>query len=148
MTTSWHSKITNWSTLNDREAIKAIREAVFIEEQHVPVELEWDGLDEKCLHLLACNPHGNGVATARMLLDHSTAHIGRMSVLKPYRHQGAGTSMLTSLLEQARLAGVKEVILNAQTTALGFYQRYGFVTVGDEFDDAGIPHYKMVLKIT
>ena len=147
MTTNWQIKITNWSTLNDQEAIKAIRQTVFIEEQHVPIALEWDGLDKECLHVLVSDTHAHNVATARMQLAHPAAHIGRMSVLKPYRHQGIGSLMLKALLEQASLSGVEEVKLNAQTTAVDFYQRYGFASVGEEFQDAGIPHYKMVLKI-
>ena len=147
MTTSWHVKIADWSKLNEQEAIKAIRQQVFIIEQHVPVELEWDEFDTECLHLLVSSNKINDVATARMHTTQSTAHIGRMAVLKPYRQQGIGSLMLETLLEQAGLLGVKEIKLNAQTTAIGFYQRYGFITVGDEFPDAGIPHYKMVLDI-
>ena len=147
MTTSWHVKIADWSKLNEQEAIKTVRQQVFIIEQHVPIELEWDGLDADCLHLLVSSDEINNVATARMHTTQSTAHIGRMAVLKPYRQQGIGSLMLETLLEQARLLAVKEIKLNAQTSAIGFYQRYGFMAVGDEFPDAGIPHYKMVLDI-
>lgn len=148
MTTSWHVKIADWSKLDEQEAIKAVRQQVFIIEQHVPVELEWDGLDTECLHLLVSCDKINAVATARMHTMQSTAHIGRMAVLKPYRQQGIGSLMLETLLEQAGLPGVEGIELNAQTSAIGFYQRYGFIAVGDEFPDAGIPHYKMVLDIS
>jgi len=147
MTTSWHIKIANWSKLSDRKAIKAIRETVFIDEQNVPIELEWDDLDDECLHLLVTDRQTNGIATARMQEKNTTAHIGRMSVLKPYRRQGIGSLMLEKLLEQARQSGVKEIELNAQTAAIHFYQRYGFVSIGEEFQDAGIPHYKMILHM-
>jgi len=148
MTTSWHVKIADWSKLDEQEAIKAVRQQVFIIEQQVPVELEWDGLDTECLHLLVSCDKTNDVATARMHKTQRTAHIGRMAVLKPYRQQGIGSLMLKTLLEQAGLLAVKEIKLNAQTLAIGFYQRHGFDAVGDEFLDAGIPHYKMVLDIS
>ena len=147
MTTSWHAEIADWSKLDQQAAIKAVRQQVFIVEQSVPVELEWDELDVDCLHLLVANAETKGLATARMHVEETTAHIGRMAVLKEHRQQGIGSLMLETLLEQAGLLGVKEIKLNAQTAAIGFYQRYGFITIGDEFPDAGIPHYKMVLHI-
>lgn len=147
MTTSWHVKIADWSKLEQQEEIKAVRQQVFIVEQHVPIELEWDELDQECLHLLVSNNINQFVATARMHVEKTIAHIGRMAVLKPHRQQGIGSLMLETLLEQAVHSDVKEIKLNAQTTAIRFYKRYGFITVGDEFPDAGIPHYKMVLTI-
>lgn len=147
MTTNWQTRIADWSKLDDNKAIKAVRQQVFITEQHVPIELEWDSLDTVCLHLLVSGPPANNVATARMHTANNVTHIGRMAVLKPYRLQGIAAMMLTTLLEQARLNNVKEIELNAQTTAIGFYQRYGFVITGDEFADAGIPHYKMLCQL-
>ncbi len=147
MPTKWHIRLTKWSKLNDQEAIKSIREQVFINEQNVPVELEWDNLDEQCLHCLVSDADGISVATARLLQDKKHAHIGRMAVLKPYRQQGIGSMMLTTLLEQAKKIGVIKIDINAQTSAMSFYQRAGFIAVGDKFDDAGIPHYKMTLQL-
>ena len=147
MTTSWYVKIADWSKLEEQEAIKAVRQQVFIIEQNVPVELEWDELDKVCLHLLVSGTGINNIATARMHIEQDLAHIGRMSVLKPYRRQGIGSLMLKMLLEQASINGVKKVMLNAQTVAVGFYQQHGFVLVGDEFQDAGIPHYQMQKQI-
>jgi len=143
MTTSWHAKIADWSKLNEQAAIKAVRQQVFIVEQHVPVELEWDELDGSCLHLLVSNANESNIATARMYIENTLAYIGRMAVLKPYRRQGIGSLMLHTLLEQAQLNAVKEVMLNAQTVAIDFYEQHGFQATGDEFLDAGIPHYKM-----
>jgi len=148
MTTSWHAKIAEWSKLNEREAIKAIRQQVFIVEQHVPVELEWDELDSACLHLLISSANERNIATARMHIESTSAYIGRMAVLKPYRQQGIGSLMLQTLLEQAQLNAVKTVTLNAQTVAIGFYEQHGFTVTGDEFPDAGIPHYKMTKHLT
>jgi predicted GNAT family N-acyltransferase len=130
-------KRANWE--RDREAIAAIRRRVFIEEQQVPEELEWDGRDEDAIHLLAW-VDGTAVATARMLAD---GHIGRMSVLKGYRGRGIGRQLLTEMLHIAKQLGLEEVQLEAQTRALGFYERLGFVAEGETFMDAGIPHRHM-----
>ena len=147
MTTSWHAKIADWSKLKEREAIKAIRHEVYIVEQSVPVDLEWDDYDSTCLHILVSGKAAENIATARMYIEKGAAHIGRMAVLKPYRQQGIGSLMLVTLLEQAAINNVKEIKLNAQTAAVGFYQRYGFEMFGNEFQDAGIPHYKMQLHV-
>ncbi len=122
--------------------LRNIREAVFIHEQHVPVELEWDEFDEISLHALAINLLGEPVGTARLLPD---GHIGRMAVLKEWRRKGFGGAMLMRLLKESKRQGMKEVILNAQTTAIQFYTRFGFIVASKEFMDAGIPHVKMTL---
>ena len=147
MTTNWHARIANWSKLDEQAAIKSIREQVYIIEQNVPVELEWDELDKDCLHLLVSGDNTSNIATARMYTEGAMAKIGRMAVLKPYRQQGIGSLMLKTLLEQAKENGVKNISLNAQTVATGFYQRHGFSTIGNEFQDAGIPHFKMIMNI-
>ncbi len=147
MPTDWQVSLTNWSKLNDQTSIKAIREKVFIIEQSVPIELEWDELDEQCIHCLTKDKKGTAVATARIHVNESVGHIGRMAVLKPYRRQGIGTLMLNKLLEHAQNNAVKEIHINAQTVAMPFYIRIGFMAVGEQFDDAGIPHYQMRLKI-
>lgn len=147
MPTNWQVSLTNWSKLNDQALMKTIREKVFIIEQSVPIELEWDGLDEQCIHCLTKTAGGTAIATARMHISGSIGHIGRMAVLKPYRQQGIGTLMLNKLLEHAQKNAVKAIHINAQTTAIAFYERIGFIAVGEQFDDAGIPHYQMTLKI-
>jgi len=124
----------------DRKALIRIRTEVFINEQQVPPDLEWDGYDRDCWHVIACTAQGEAIGTARMLYD---GHIGRMAVLPPYRHQGVGSALLTALLDMARDSHLEEVILNAQTSALGFYQHHGFSICSDEFLDAGIPHRRM-----
>jgi predicted GNAT family N-acyltransferase len=132
----------NW--LTDGPALRAIRETVFIHEQHVPVELEWDELDADCLHILALDSAGNPIGTARLLPD---GHIGRMAVLREWRGQGVGSALLQRLLEEAKKWPLRQVIVNAQTYAAGFYTRLGFRTAGEEFIDAGIPHVRMVLQL-
>ncbi|MBD3671080.1 MAG: GNAT family N-acetyltransferase [Gammaproteobacteria bacterium] len=132
---------TNWT--QDREAIAGIRRLVFIEEQGVPEELEWDGLDADAIHLLA-RDSGRPVACARMLKD---GHIGRMSVLKEYRRQGIGTRMIQRLVDLGREQSLAQVYLDAQVHATAFYERLGFQVMGNEFMDAGIPHRHMHQKL-
>jgi predicted GNAT family N-acyltransferase len=120
--------------------IKTIRETVFIKEQHVPVELEWDGLDDTATHVVARANDTQVIGTARMLAN---GHIGRMAVLPAWRHQGVGSAMLKELLLLAQRRHLVKVYLHAQTTAVGFYEQHGFKAVGEEFMDAGIPHRYM-----
>ena len=125
-------------------ALQAIRKTVFIIEQNVPEELEWDGLDAQCLHLLATDSQGQPIGCARFLDD---GHIGRMAVASEWRGRGVGAALLRALLDIARRQSHAEVFLNAQTYAVGFYEKYGFERLGDEFLDAGIPHFKMRCRL-
>jgi predicted GNAT family N-acyltransferase len=125
-------------------AIRAIRETVFIREQAVPAELEWDGLDPICAHMLAWNDRDEAIGTARM---QSNGVIGRMAVLKDRRGCGVGRALLQTLLDLAAQQGLSRVTLSAQTHALGFYERAGFHLLGEPFMDAGIPHRKMVKEL-
>jgi predicted GNAT family N-acyltransferase len=127
-----------------RAVLAAIREEVFVREQKVPEELEWDGLDDDCVHVLAQTLEGRPIGTARLLPD---GHIGRMAVVKEWRRRGVGSALLNELLERAKSRGLPEVRLNAQVSARGFYLKHGFVAVGGEFLDAGIPHVEMVLRV-
>jgi len=122
-------------------ALRTIREQVFIREQAVPEALEWDGMDENAIHILVRHSSGQAIATARLLND---GHIGRMAVLPDYRQQGVGSAMLRALLKVCQQHQL-QAYLDAQTHALGFYQKMGFKTQGSEFMDAGIPHYRMIL---
>lgn len=124
----------------DTPGVRAVREEVFIQEQNVPAELEWDGHDDEAIQIIACNADKQIIGTARMLPD---GHIGRMAVIKLWRRQGVGTALLTTLIEIARQVKLSRVFLHAQTSAVEFYLHHGFVIKGDEFMDAGIPHYYM-----
>ena len=126
--------------MRDRAALEAIRHDVFVVEQQVPVDLEWDGLDESCTHLLAVAATGRPIGCARLLPD---GHVGRMAVLRPWRGQGVGRALLRAAVAGAQAAGVRTVRLNAQVHALGFYEREGFEPFGEEFIDAGIAHRAM-----
>ena len=124
--------------------LKSIREAVFINEQGVPAELEWDGLDEACRHALALSHKGDAIGCGRML---ASGHIGRISVLPQWRKQKVGTAIMEALLNYARSHEYKQVDVDAQTYAIPFYHKFDFVEEGKEFMDAGLPHIKMRLKL-
>ena len=132
----------NWQA--SREALRTVRQTVFVKEQKVPEELEWDDADERCYHVLATAVDGKPIGTGRLQLD---CHIGRMAVVKAWRGRGVGSAILTLLIDFARKEGCEAVHLNAQTHALGFYARFGFTPVGGLFDEAGIPHQAMTLAL-
>jgi predicted GNAT family N-acyltransferase len=129
----------------DREALRLVRETVFVQEQKVPAELEWDGMDDQCLHMLAEDDQGHPIGTGRLLPD---GHIGRMAVLRQWRGQGVGTALLRKLMQEGEKRGFRELVLAAQLQAMPFYEKEGFVAEGDVFDDAGIPHRNMVWRKT
>jgi predicted GNAT family N-acyltransferase len=126
--------------------LSAVRREVFIEEQRVPEELEWDGEEEDAIHVLASDHDGRPIGTGRLLHQGGLAHIGRMAVLRDWRGKGVGGALLNALLAEARQRGLTEIFLNAQTHAAPFYERFGFARKGSEFPDAGIPHCRMTLQ--
>jgi len=132
----------NW--LASRDLLHAVRRAVFIEEQHVPEDLEWDDADERAYHVLAMTRDGTPIGTGRLKLDCS---IGRMAVVKDWRRKGVGSAILDALLGLAEKEGCTVVRLHAQTHALAFYARRGFEAFGGEFEEAGIAHRMMELKL-
>ena len=132
-------RILSWADAGP--AATAIREAVFVVEQGVPRTIELDEWDRHCTHALAYDAAGRAVGTGRLLPD---GHVGRMAVLQEARGTGVGSAVLQALVEQARAAGMKRVLLNAQTHAAPFYRRHGFKAFGREFMEAGIPHVAMV----
>lgn len=136
-------RVGTWDQLG-REAQK-IRSVVFIDEQKIPAEMEWDAADAECVHAVAYNRFGMALATGR-LLEHvpGTAKIGRMAVLPAMRGSNIGRAVLDALMAVARAQGEREVLLHAQISAAGFYQRAGFQTRGPQFDEAGIAHVEMV----
>jgi len=138
MTIPFTVRQATWT--QDRQALIKIRTVVFINEQLVPPDLEWDGYDSDCWHVIALTDQGEPIGTGRLLYD---GHIGRMAVLSNFRHQGVGSAMLKELLKLARHNGITEVMLDAQTSAIGFYQQHGFSVCSNEFLDAGILHRTM-----
>ncbi|MBT9494244.1 MAG: YbgC/FadM family acyl-CoA thioesterase [Paucibacter sp.] len=136
-------RLGRWAELG--KAAAAIRQTVFVEEQKIPAEMEWDAGDESCLHAVAFNRLGVALATGR-LLPHvpGVAKIGRMAVLRKLRGGSIGRAVLEALMQAAREQGYREVLLHAQLSAAGFYTRAGFAQRGAVFEEAGIGHVEMV----
>lgn len=134
-------KICDFSD-NEKEIV-AIREEVFVMEQNVPKELEIDGLDPKCKHVLIFSDK-KPAATGRIQQD---GHIGRVAVLKKYRGQGLGKEVIESLEKWARDSNMQRVYLGAQIQAFAFYHKLGFKEYGEVFLDAGIEHINMEKRI-
>jgi predicted GNAT family N-acyltransferase len=134
----------DWTQLGPDAA--RIRDAVFIREQGIPVELEWDAEDATSVHVVAyrVGPAREPVATARLLKG---GWIGRVAVLKPARRGGLGRRLLEALVEAARARGDTAARLYAQTYAMPFYETCGFVVAGEPFEEAGIPHIEMVRSL-
>lgn len=135
-------KLTTWTA--DRPALAAVRRDVFVGEQRIPESLEWDDHDGRSVHALATDCSGAPVGTARLLPD---GRIGRMAVVAAWRGRGVGRALLHALLREAGRRGDRECHLDAQVQAIGFYERAGFRVHGPVFDDAGIPHRSMTLRL-
>ena len=138
---SEHIQRTTWQ--KDKELLSNIRYQVFVDEQKVPIELEIDDDDPFAAHIL-CLVDGQPVGTGRILLD---GHIGRLAVLQAHRKQGYGNIILEHLELIAQENELTEVFLNAQVTAIPFYEKRGYTIISDVFDDAGIPHQTMRKKL-
>lgn len=139
-------RLGTWAKL--AEGARKVRTEVFLQEQKIPVEMEWDEADETALHAVAYNRLGMPVATGR-LLQHApgVARIGRMAVSRVLRGAHLGRDILQALLQAAGQRGDQEVLLHAQRSAEGFYSRLGFVARGTPFDEAGIPHIEMLKSL-
>lgn len=117
-----------------------IRHTVFVDEQQVPAEMELDVWDPRSVHAVAFDAAGTAVGTGRLLPD---GHIGRMAVLRSARGAGIGSALLVALMTEARRRGHRDAVLSAQTHAIAFYSRHGYLVEGAEYMDAGIPHVDM-----
>lgn len=128
-------------------AINQIRTKVFQEEQGVSAELEFDGLDPNATHLLAYL-NGQAVGTARIReIDQDIVKIERLAVLPDYRKQGVGKQLMRSALSTIAQRGKSLVIVHAQAYISQLYQKLGFAIVGEQFNEAGIPHIKMTKQL-
>lgn len=145
----FHVEPANWTT--DADALRAVRDRVFIDEQRVPEADEHDPWDVLARHVIARDDNGEPIGTGRLVPPREEgaipASIGRMAVLAGWRGRGVGTAVLRVLLEQAREARYPEVTLHAQSHALEFYAKAGFTAYGDEFDECGIRHRSMRLGL-
>jgi predicted GNAT family N-acyltransferase len=124
----------------EEEKLRAVRLAVFVVEQNIPEEHEWDEHDAVSVHALAQDRDGVPIGCGRLLPD---GHIGRLAVLSDWRGQGVGAALLLHLIDVAQRHGHARVLLNAQAHAVPFYARYGFTPSGAPFTEAGIPHQEM-----
>ncbi|MBW2424261.1 MAG: GNAT family N-acetyltransferase [Deltaproteobacteria bacterium] len=132
----------DWSVEGD--LLSAIRREVFVVEQQVPPDEEWDGRDHESWHFVALDGSDGPIGTARLLPD---GQIGRMAVLEAYRRAGVGGRLLEEAVVKARAIGLTRVYLHAQIHALPFYERAGFVVEGEEFEEAGISHRRMSMAL-
>ncbi|MET8170339.1 GNAT family N-acetyltransferase [Streptomyces sp. NPDC005329] len=137
----------------DREACFAVRKEVFVGEQGVPEDLEYDEHDPGAVHVLAVREDGLPLGTGRLLYgeaaaartggDPSVGSLGRLAVTREARGLGVGVALVRAIEEAARALGLAAVDLHAQTQALGFYERLGYTAYGPEDLEAGIPHRSM-----
>ncbi|MDG6244295.1 MAG: GNAT family N-acetyltransferase [Methanolobus sp.] len=123
-----------------------VRKEVFVKEQKIDEELELDEYDNISLHLTIYR-NSKPVATGRLCEHENSFIIGRVCVLKEYRKMELGRMLMEKLIEKAISLGAKKLRLSSQTTAIGFYSRFGFSVCGDTYQDAGIEHISMVRKI-
>lgn len=142
--TDFTIEIADWGNPADRDACRAVREQVFVVEQQVPREDEEDEFDAGARHVLARAADGQPVATGRLA---SNAMLGRMAVLAEWRGKAVGSAVLSTLLDTARALNYPAVELHAQSSALPFYEKFGFVRYGDEFQECGIAHCHMRLEL-
>ncbi|WP_321367016.1 GNAT family N-acetyltransferase [uncultured Celeribacter sp.] len=136
------------SKTQDIQACLDLRMTVFVEEQNVPLEDEIDDLDPVATHFLATDESGESVGTARIYEVGEIGKIGRVCVVKSQRGTGLGARLIADCLTELRQRPhLKQAKLGAQTHALGFYEKFGFQGIGEEYLDGGIPHQDMVLAL-
>jgi YbgC/YbaW family acyl-CoA thioester hydrolase len=139
-------RVGPWSEL--REPARHIRTEVFVEEQKVPLEMEWDEADETAIHAVAFNRLGQAVATGRLLPSTGgSAKIGRVATNRVLRGSGVGRAVMNALMNAARKRGDREIVLHAQRSAEAFYLGMGFRPRREEFEEAGIPHIEMTRSL-
>ncbi len=145
---SCHIQMVNWA--DHKKLLCPIRQTVFIEEQKVPAQLEWDEQDESAQHILAQIEYKQQllpVGTARILIRHNIASIGRMAVLPQWRRFGIGYKILSFAVSECQKQQMIKIILNAQSYVLNFYLKAGFKISSNEFFEAGIAHKQMTLTL-
>jgi predicted GNAT family N-acyltransferase len=136
-------KITQVQWHDAEKLLREVRTIVFIDEQHVPIDLEWDDLDATAQHLLAVNDANEAIACARILNNGS---IGRMAILKVWRGLGVGSALLKRAIEIHQQHGTQNITLSAQMHAIKFYEKAGFEVISQPYLDANIQHVDMRLK--
>lgn len=128
----------------DADDLRAVRNEVFVVEQQVPEGEEWDEFDSRSHHVIARDPDGTAIGTGRLTPMRT---IGRMAIRREWRGKGVGEAILRVLIERARALHYPSIELHAQTHAIAFYARAGFVAFGEEYDECGIRHRSMLLEL-
>ena len=140
--------LTDWQT--HQADLSNIRTAVFIQEQKVPEADEWDEFDKQAIHFLVQNDNNEFIGCARLLIEkqqqNAVFHIGRVAIVKSFRNQGIGHSLMRFIVDYCHSsAAQRRIYLHAQIERRHFYTTLGFIAEGNEFMDAGIPHISMYL---
>ncbi|MBS2038004.1 GNAT family N-acetyltransferase [bacterium] len=130
-------------TPEERQQAFRIRKQVFVEEQGVPAQLELDAKDEQAVHWLLWR-EGEPVATARLLRQDKQGKVGRVAVLPEWRSHGLGREVMEEIHNWGQRQGLEKIVLDAQVQVIAFYEKLGYESVGEPFEEAGILHKRMV----
>ena len=136
-------EVVKW--IDEHESLTMIRQKVFIEEQKVTSQLEWDGMDEEAIHFLAFK-NEKAIGCARAFVIENYMQLGRMAVLKEYRGEGVGTALIEKAITTAKLNQLSAIYISAQCHAIDFYKKFGFEITSDIYLDAEIQHRDMKLE--
>jgi len=137
-------KLYNWE--DAKNILIPLRKSIFIREQLVPEELEWDDWDNKANHIVLTF-HNIPIGCARLIFIDQILCLERMAIIKSKRNQGFGSKLVYEIIRIAKNEKIKEIRISAQIQAISFYQKIGFIAEGEIFNDAGIKHIKMILLI-
>ncbi len=136
-------EVVKW--IDGYDSLTMIREKVFIEEQKVTSQLEWDGMDKEAIHFLAFKDE-KAIGCARALVIEYCMQLGRIAVLKEYRGEGIGSALIEKAMTTAKLNQLSAIYISAQCHAIDFYKKFGFEVTSDIYLDAEILHRDMTLN--
>jgi predicted GNAT family N-acyltransferase len=136
-------EVVKW--IDGYDSLTMIREKVFIEEQKVTSQLEWDGMDKEAIHFLAFKDE-KAIGCARALVIEYCMQLGRIAVLKEYRGKGIGSALIEKAMTTAKLNQLSAIYISAQCHAIDFYKKFGFEVTSDIYLDAEILHRDMTLN--
>jgi predicted GNAT family N-acyltransferase len=137
-------ELSDWNYV--KNILIPLRKSIFIEEQLVPEELEWDDWDNKAKHIIIIF-NNVPIGCARLIFIDKIMRLERMAIIKSKRNQGFGSKLVYEIIRIAKNEKIKEIRISAQIQAISFYQKIGFIAEGEIFNDAGIKHIKMILLI-